>query len=149
LITIDRTAREFEYVVYDAEDDELLKTYDNQEDITVQWTGTTTQVTLNADTTNEFSSTLASTLFGASKTYIADYFEFHSGSEHTINGERLDLELQVYHTPTGDTDDDSADSVDVDEDFLGGAIAVLFSSNEDEVTADLTTAEIDIIDTFF
>jgi hypothetical protein len=38
---------------------------------------------------------------------------------------------------------------EVKEDFLGAAVNILFSSTAEKVTADLTEAEIIIIDTFF
>jgi len=38
---------------------------------------------------------------------------------------------------------------EVKEDFLGAAVNILFSSTAEKVTADLTEAEVIIIDTFF
>jgi hypothetical protein len=84
LITVDRTAKEFEYVVYDAEDDDFQKVYSNQLDVTIAWTGLTSQVTLDteeaAESTNEFSSDIAADVFETTKTYTATDFKFHSGS---------------------------------------------------------------------
>ena len=35
-------------------------------------------------------------------------FQFHSDSEHTINGERFDLELQVFHTVEPEVSEEEA-----------------------------------------
>jgi hypothetical protein len=50
LITVDRTAREFEYEVFDESEDEFLKQYFNQVGNTVTWAGSTSEVVLDGDT---------------------------------------------------------------------------------------------------
>ena len=141
LITVDRTASEFEYRVYDQSEDDVQKIYWNQANSEVTWTGDTTKVTVNNvdNGVSAFSSTLGNTVFGADSFHQADHFVFHAGSEHTINGERMDLEMQSIHLPATDSDSGSA--------TLEAGIAILFSNSTP--TADLTEAEIQIIDTFF
>jgi carbonic anhydrase len=95
LITVDRTAREFEYVVYDESDDEFQKVYTNQVGNTVTWASQTSEVVLDGATNgvSSFESLLGNELFGADTQYEATQFNFHAQSEHTINGDRHDLEL--------------------------------------------------------
>ena len=52
LITVDRTASEFEYRVYDQAEDDVQKIYWNQADSEVEWTGDTTKVGIVNDVTN-------------------------------------------------------------------------------------------------
>lgn len=99
LITIDRTASEFEYRVYDQSEDALQKKYWNQVNEEVVWTGDTTKVTLNTNNgRSAFQSNLGSTVFKGDSYYEAQNFVFHKGSEHTINGDRMDLEMQSIHS---------------------------------------------------
>jgi len=70
--------------------------------------------------------------------YEATKFNFHAGSEHTINGERKDLEMQSMHSPSADA---------VAGNITSAAIGVLFSVKD--YTVELTEAEVEIIDTFF
>lgn len=50
LITVDRTAREFEYEVFDESKDVFQKAYINQVGNTVTWTGSSTEVVLDGVT---------------------------------------------------------------------------------------------------
>ena len=153
LITVDRTAADFEYRVYDKSEDALQKRYTNQALSTVAWTGDTTKVTVDNDLNGEsvFQSNLGVSLFGASPDHAASHFLFHAGSEHTINGDRLDLEMQTIHSASnsGSVIVDGPTTTITTYDVLETGVSVLFSSNPDKVTADLTEAEIQIIDTFF
>ena len=67
---------------------------------------------------------------------------FHAQSEHTINGERKDLEIQTIHKPA--TTSENTEAV---ETFPFAGVSILFSNTS--ATADLTEAEVQIIDTFF
>ena len=100
LITVDRTAKDYEYRVYDQSEDALQKRYTNQAISTVEWTGDTTKVTVSTIDPSAFESKLGNTIFGADYYHEAKYFKFHAGSEHTVNGERLDLEMQSIHLPS-------------------------------------------------
>ena len=60
-----------------------------------------------------------------------------AGSEHTIDGDRKDLELQIVHTPANGED----------HDFNAAVVSILFSV--EAPTAELSWAETRMIDTFF
>merc|ERR1712166_791228 len=124
------------YPVNAATEDMFTKMYSNQADVEVKWVGDTTKITLNADSTNMFTSEVASTVFGAGKQYNGLQFHFHSGSEHTIDGQRFDFEMHTVHLA---------------EETLAGfgyaAFGIIFSVND--FTAELSEAEYKIIDDFF
>lgn len=63
----------------------------------------------------------------------------HAGSEHTINGERYDLEMHTVHLPPSGTT--------YAEGFFGSAMGIMFSV--DKHTADLSFGEQQVIDIFF
>ena len=62
-------------------------------------------------------------------------FHLHSESEHTIDGQRYDLEMHSVHLPT------------VEGNFFGGVIGIIFDT--EKYDKDITFAEQKIIDTFF
>jgi len=46
---------------------------------------------------------------GAPKSFDANQFHWHAGSEHTVDGLRMDLEVHTVHYPTsGSTGTDAA-----------------------------------------
>jgi len=47
----------------------------------------------------EFTSTFGVAL-GAPASFTADQFHWHAGSEHTVDGLRMDLEVHTVHYPT-------------------------------------------------
>jgi hypothetical protein len=53
---IDLTSAPGTYETYAASEDQFTKTYANQENVGVAWVGDTSKVTLDADTTNFFTS---------------------------------------------------------------------------------------------
>jgi|TARA_B110000238_G_scaffold89189_1_gene97928 hypothetical protein len=61
--------------------------------------------------------------------------------------------MQTIHSPSNSgsetVSDDGRTTTITTYDVLETGVSVLFSSNPDKVTADLTEAEIQIIDTFF
>ena len=50
-------------------------------------------------TTNLYTSQLAEKVFGTGTDWAGAQFHLHAGSEHTINGERYDLEMHTVHYP--------------------------------------------------
>ena len=75
-----------------------------------------------------FTSQIASTIYGANPQYNGAHFNFHAGSEHTIDNRRFDLEMQTLHTAEQTING-----------FSHAAVGILFSVNE--YTAKLTYAE--------
>lgn len=79
-------------------------------------------------------------------TFVANQFHFHAPSEHTINGEYMDLEMHTVHYPASSGGmKDSADAPD--QTFIAAALGINFSV--EKFTADLSESEIMIIDNFF
>mmetsp|Transcript_18168 Transcript_18168/g.31065 ORF Transcript_18168/g.31065 Transcript_18168/m.31065 type:complete len:177 (-) Transcript_18168:483-1013(-) len=107
-------------------------------DATVNWNGHTSQVDLDNTVSgpNKFESLLAQTLFGTDTKFSAAQFHFHSGSEHTIDNKRYDLEMHTVHLPNEEK-----------EGFMAGALGIMFSV--DNANTEVTWAEQKIIDTFF
>ena len=89
-----------------------------------------------ADGSNMFTSSIADKIFGADSEFSGVQFHFHSGSEHTIDGKRFDLEMHTVHYPK-----------DVENGFIAAAMGIIFSV--EEYTANLSWSEQALIDTFF
>lgn len=70
-------------------------------------------------------SDLAKELFGGGVRYTGVQFHFHAGSEHTVDGERYDLEMHTVHVA-----DDAAGG------FGNAALGIIFSVDKfsDSVT---------------
>lgn len=142
----------FTYEIKDAKDDAVTKNYANQRDVEVAVLADTTKVTLNTNkdptTTfavgnNHYTSEYAKTVFGLnSAKWDALQFHMHSGSEHTIDGVRHDLEMHTVHVPDG-----LGTTADGGNGFIASAMGLVFSV--DKFTADLTFAEQQVIDIFF
>lgn len=77
---------------------------------------------------------------GGSENYNGFKFEFHHGSEHTVEGKRHDLEMQTIHVPL---DTDRADASGI----RYAAVSVMFSVKD--YTAKLTPRQYRIVDAFF
>jgi hypothetical protein len=92
---------------------------------------------LSADpgTTSFFHSNFGDFL-GGPRTYKADQFHFHAGSEHTVDGVRHDLEMHTVHFPKA-----------AKGGVIAAAMGIIFSTNK--YTADLPDSDIAIIDNFF
>jgi hypothetical protein len=94
-------------------------------------------VNLNLADTNQFTSRIASDIFGAFDTvYEGQQFHLHAGSEHTVDGVRHDLEMHTVHYPKN-----------AGGDYIAAAMGIIFSV--EDYTADLSWAEREIIDNFF
>ena len=89
------------------------------------------------DLTQTFDSTYSAEELKASDRYNADTFEFRHGSEHTVEGKRHDLELQVIHTAR------SPGSTGINK----GVTTVMFSV--ENYNAQLSPINLRIIDRFF
>ena len=98
--------------------------------------GHTSQVTLDTSSKNIFKSKIASKVFGAPEEFNGLQFHFHSGSEHTVDGKRHDLEMHTVHLPT-----------EPKNEFMAAAVGILFSVNDH--TAKLSRTERAVIDAFF
>ena len=115
----------------------FTKAYSNQVDANPKWNGHTNQVNLDAaDGSNIFTSQIAQSIFGADNEFSGVQFHFHSGSEHTIDGKRFDLEMHTVHYPK-----------DVENEFIAAAMGIIFSV--EEYTANLSWSEQALVDTFF
>lgn len=111
------------------EDDEISKQYANQFGVNVNFNGHTSQTDLSGSgPANYFTSKLAETEFGGDTTFNAAQFHFHAGSEHTIDGERYDLEMHSVHLPA-----------EKKGDVFAAAMGIMFSV--DKYTADLSWSE--------
>jgi len=80
--------------------------YYDQEDILIGFSEDLHAVSAtlsNINGYNGFTSQLGEDLFGAPTKWDAYEINFHSMSEHLVDGERYDLELQVYHKTAEDT----------------------------------------------
>jgi len=66
----------------------------------------------------------------------AEYFKFHSKSEHTFGGVRYDLEMQMFHEPDA-----------TENGYTAAIMGILFDTQryDESVTAE----QVEIIDTFF
>jgi carbonic anhydrase len=135
----------FDYKIYESKDDAVTKDYRNQIDATVKTLKDTTKVPLTTEvnTANTFTSQLANSVFGAGKTWDGVQFHMHSGSEHTVNGKRFDLEMHTVHLPDGET----ALGADSGNSFYAAAMGLIF--DVDDYDKSVTEDQIRIIDTFF
>lgn len=90
------------YDVYDAAIDKLSFSYWDLEQPQVNLDRDNQQVNVLVDSSHGyagFEHSLADTLFGTFKKWTANKLIFHTTSEHTVNGERYDIELQILHVP--------------------------------------------------
>lgn len=101
--------------------------------------GHTSQVDLNSDSVNMYTSELAEEVFGTGTAWEGIQFHLHAGSEHTIDGKRYDLEMHTVHYP--------ANGATYDKGFIASAMGLMFSV--DNYTAELSFAEQQIVDNFF
>jgi carbonic anhydrase len=83
-----------------------------------------------------FTSTVARDVYGGTKNYNGVQFHFHAGSEHTVDGKRMDLEMHTVHT-----------AAETYNEIGFAAMGIMFSVNEHNVN--LTWAERQIVDAFF
>jgi carbonic anhydrase len=131
----------FDYTIYKGEEDSITKDYSNQFNTQNNNNGHTTQVNLDPASTNYYTSNLASKVFNTGNKWEGIQFHLHAGSEHTIDGERYDLEMHTVHYPAkdGGTDSDGAATRETyAEGFIASAMGLVFSV--DKYTADLTFA---------
>jgi carbonic anhydrase len=136
---ISEKSDDFDYTIYKGEEDAITKDYSNQFDVQNNNNGHTTQVNLSPLTTNLYTSQLAEKVFGTGTDWAGAQFHLHAGSEHTIDGERYDLEMHTVHLPPG--------GATYDNGFIASAMGLVFSV--DKYTADLTFAQQQVIDNFF
>lgn len=125
---------------YKASIDKFNKMYTNQvEDIPVEFYHyTTTQVSVNKEGQDlqMFESLWSPLVMGGTDRFKGVQFHFHSGSEHTVDGVRHDLEMHTVHLASESLND-----------INYAAMGIIFSVNE--FTANLNPIEIKIIDDFF
>lgn len=110
-----------------------------------------------------FESQIGLSRFEGTQKWDAVDFRFHTGSEHTIDGKRFDLELQIWHTPYI-TQATVAEEVKTNEEansgkkgkineggFKNSVLAVIFKVPEenDKDTVKLTDAQQVAFDAFF
>ena len=128
--------------VVNADEDSFNKLYTDQEssakDIKVGWTGDTIKVAVDkaGNSTQTFYSKYAQQNLGGTNKYTGVQFHFHSGSEHTIDGKRFDLEMHTVHV--------------ADKEINGvkyAAMGIIFDVNDH--TAEFTDEQKKIIDEFF
>ena len=115
-----------------------MKVYSNQFDATINFNGHTSQVDLDASQgSNMFKSEVAQDIYGGPKEFNGLYFHFHAGSEHTVDGVRMDLEMHTVHqAPVAKNEIEFA------------AMGIMFSVNN-YTAKNLTWGEKMAIDSFF
>ena len=93
------------YDIYDFEEDKHRKTYwdlgSAAYPVLVGWGAAQQAVSVVIDHSHGFAgfeSAIGQEVLEGPAKWSGLEFQFHTGSEHTINGERFDLELQLYHT---------------------------------------------------
>jgi len=89
------------YVIYNYDDDNLRPEYWDLENAEVAFHKSIYSVEVYIDHNHGyagFESALGASVMGAAPKWDAVEFIFHHGSEHTIEGEQFDLELQIIHT---------------------------------------------------
>jgi carbonic anhydrase len=134
--------------MYSADDDNFNKMYYNQvktsnpSGVPVKWDGYTSKTEVkypdlvtSKGSTSFFYSDYGATIGGPTQ-YGADQFHFHTGAEHTIDGVRHPLEMHTVHFPKSPRGG-----------VIAAAMGIFFSA--DSYTAQLSEAEINVIDTFF
>ena len=129
--------------VVDAADDNFNKFYTNQKgDIPVVWNGHTSQTAVNKEGQDlqKFTSQISKDKFGGGTRFNGVQFHFHHGSEHTIDGERYDLEMHTVHLAEDQSGDvkyaamgimfsvDDYDEIAPDEEWLYTTINEFFDS---------------------
>jgi carbonic anhydrase len=134
----------FDYTIYKGEEDAITKDYSNQFNTQNNNNGHTTQVTLDQTGTNFYTSKLAEKVFNTGTAWEGMQFHLHAGSEHTIDGERYDLEMHTVHYPKKDAD---GNRPTYENEFIASAMGLVFSV--DKYTADLTFAQQQVVDNFF
>ena len=133
-------SNDFDYIEIDADEDELAKVYSNQKGVVNTNNGHTVQVGIKpeeATNVNMFSSMVSPDVYGGPEVFDGQQFHFHSGSEHTVDGKRFDLEMHTVHYPK---------KAGVNG-FIAAAVGIIFDIND--YTATLTKAEEMLIDNFF
>lgn len=82
--------------------------YSNLKGVEVKWTNTASTVTFDkAQGPNTFASPTGNLQRSTAHTWDAHSFHWHSGSEHTVDGKRMELEVHVVHTPYYNFKDDT------------------------------------------
>ena len=72
----------------------------------------------------------------ANKKFQSVQFHFHAGSEHTIDGQRYDLEMHTVHYPPK-----------ADNGFIAAALGIIFDTKNYDKS--VTPEQVDVIDRFF
>lgn len=97
------------YNIYDFADDYLIPTYWDLEFPMVNFDLSKYTVDVYIDHSHGyagFESQLGKTLFNSDEKWDGFEFIIHSPSDHTINGKRFDLELQIYHIKHKNTEEE-------------------------------------------
>ena len=124
---------------YKANDDNFQKMYSDQTNVPVHWDGHTSKTTLTnpGEDIQTFSSMFSANYLMAPQKYNGVQFHFHTGSEHTVDGKRHDLEMHTVHVPI----DGAKNGVRY------AALGIMFSVNDH--TAEATDAQKTLINEFF
>ena len=134
--------------MYSADDDNFNKMYYNQvktslpTGVPVKWVGDTSKVEVKYPQLTEAKGTVSffysefGSFIGGPAQYGADQFHFHTGSEHTVDGLRHDLEMHTVHFPKNPKGG-----------IIAAAMGIFFSTNR--YTAKVSEADEAIIDGFF
>jgi carbonic anhydrase len=79
--------------VVESQDEELVKDYNDIDFAVVKWNGKSSYVDVyHADVANKITKKSLNNKSGPSE-FIVTKFDFHHGSEHTIENKRYDLEM--------------------------------------------------------
>ena len=115
-----------------------LKSTSTTPEIEIKWTGGTSKIEVNKPGTplQAFNSEYAPEL-EADEIFNGLQFHFHAKSEHTIDGEYMDLEMHTVHAPGGANKGG----------YAGAAMGIMFSVND--ATVELDADEQKVIDDFF
>ena len=124
-------------------DDNFQKMYTNQlTDIEVAWNGHTSQTSVLKDAPQLFSSKWVYDNWGGPLRFEGQQFHFHSGSEHTVGGERFDLEMHTVHYPKANSASDGGNG-----DFVAAAMGIIFDTSD--YASGISREQVDLIDSFF